>query len=279
MNSDILFDRIGFEAGSDLAGGKSVVRKLKHGLIREDFSIKDISTSRKLAKPIGDYTLLTIDSYTDNVDKVYYIIDILSKILGEYIGDIDAKRVLVVGLGNRYITADTLGHEVVSRVVVSNKGTIVNAIVPSVKGLTGIESCDIVEGVVKKTKPDVVVVVDSLCASDIKRIGTCIQFSNGGMTPGSGIRSPRRALSSKNLRCRVVSIGVPFVVYVSTIIDTMFGGMQGTMQRDKVARNKAELENMVMTPSDIDVRVEELGKIISTALNKTLLGVDGYSDF
>lgn len=279
MKTDILFDRIGFEAGSDQDNGKSTIKHLKHGLLREDYSIKDVVTSRRYAKPIGDYTLLSISSYNDDVDKVSYIIDVVCKILKEFLGDFNGKKILVVGLGNRYITADTLGHEVVSRVVVSSKGTIVNAIVPSVKGLTGIESCDIVESVVKKTKPDYVIVIDSLCATDIKRIGSCIQFSNGGMTPGSGVRAPRRALSSKTLGCKVVSIGVPFVVFVSTIIDTMFGGMQGTMQRDKIARNKAELENMVMTPSDIDVRVEELGKIISTAINKTLLGVEGYSDF
>lgn len=279
MKSDILFDRIGFEAGNDLACGKSTIKHLKHNTVREDFSIKDSATARLLGKPIGDYTLFSVDSYADDIEKVYYIIDYVCKILGEYLGNVEGKKVLVVGLGNRYITADTLGHEVVSRVVVSGKGTIVNAIVPSVKGLTGIESCDIVEGVVKKTKPDYVVVVDSLCASDIKRIGTCIQFSNSGMTPGSGMRTPRRTLSKKSLGCEVITIGVPFVVFVSTIIDTMFGGMQGTMQRDKIARNKAEFENMVMTPSDIDVRVEELGKIIATAINKTLLGVDGYSDF
>lgn len=279
MKSDILFDHIGFEVGSDNANGKSIIKKLKHNIVREDFSIKDSSTAKRLGKPMGDYTLLSVENYVENVDKVYYIIDTVGKILSEYLGKVEGKRILVVGLGNRYITADTLGHEVVSRVVVSNKGTIVNAIVPSVKGLTGIESCDIVEGVVKKTKPDIVVVVDSLCATDIKRIGTCIQFSNSGMTPGSGMRAPRRTLSHKTLGCKVISIGVPFVVFVGTIIDTMFGGMQGTMQRDKIARNKAELENMVMTPSDIDVRVEELGKIVSTAINKTLLGIDGYSDF
>lgn len=279
MKSDIIFDKIGFEASNDLAGGKSVVKKLKHDLLREDYSVSDQATAHRLGKPMGDYTLLSIGSYVDDVDKIFYIIDQVVKIVGEYVGETKNKKILVVGLGNHYITADTLGHEVVSRVVVSGKGTIVNAIVPSVKGLTGIESCDIVEGVVRKTKPDLVIVVDSLCATDIKRICSCIQFSNSGMTPGSGTRNPRKQLSRKTLGCNVITIGVPFVVFVSTIIDTMLGGMQGTMQRDKIARNKDQFENMVMTPSDIDVRVEELGKIISTALNKALLGVDGYSDF
>lgn len=277
--NDNLFDARKIEAGASLGGAKSVYKKLKFDIVREDYSVLDAATARAVGKPIGDYTLISIGEYADNIDKVFYIIDLIGKVLREFLGDVSGKRVLVVGLGNKYITADTLGLEVVSRVVVSGKGTIVNAIVPSVKGLTGIESCDIVEGVVKKTHPDVVIAIDSLCAADIKRIGSCIQFSNGGLTPGAGARAPRRTLSEKTLHCKVVSIGVPFVVFVSTIIDTMLGGLQGTMQRDKMALKLAQFEQMVMTPSDIDVRVEELGKMISTAINKTLLGVDGYSDF
>ena len=177
-------------------------------------------------------------------------------------------------------TADTLGHEVVSRIVVSNNNTIVNAIVPSVKGLTGIESCDIVEGVVKKTRPDCVIVVDSLCASDIKRLGSCIQFTNSGLTPGAGTRSPRKRLDKRTLGCDVVSIGVPFVVFVSTIIDSVLTPQdEVTMQNTGNKPNRADFMGLVMTPSDIDARVEELGKMISTAINKTLLNVSGYSDF
>lgn len=281
MKSDLLFDdKKILEAGSVYTNGKSVLKKLSRGILREDFSVKDAKTARALSRPIGDYTLLNIGEYTDAGDKVEYIIDLIKKVLGEYLGVTQGKRYLVVGLGNRYITADTLGHEVVSRIVVSNNNTIVNAIVPSVKGLTGIESCDIVEGVVKKTRPDCVIVVDSLCASDIKRLGSCIQFTNSGLTPGAGTRSPRKRLDKRTLGCDVVSIGVPFVVFVSTIIDCVLTPQdEVTMQNTGNKPNRADFMGLVMTPSDIDARVEELGKMISTAINKTLLNVSGYSDF
>lgn len=281
MKSDLLFDdKKILEAGSVYTNGKSVLKKLSRGILREDFSVKDAKTARALSRPIGDYTLLNIGEYTDAGDKVEYIIDLIKKVLGEYLGVTQGKRYLVVGLGNRYITADTLGHEVVSRIVVSNNNTIVNAIVPSVKGLTGIESCDIVEGVVKKTRPDCVIVVDSLCASDIKRLGSCIQFTNSGLTPGAGTRSPRKRLDKRTLGCDVVSIGVPFVVFVSTIIDSVLTPQdEVTMQNTGNKPNRADFMGLVMTPSDIDARVEELGKMISTAINKTLLNVSGYSDF
>ena len=280
MKSDLLFDDKKFlEVGSIYANGKSVLKKLGRGILREDFSVRDVGTARALSRPIGDYTLLNIGEYTDDGDKVEYIIDLIKKVLGEYLGETRGKRYLVVGLGNRYITADTLGHEVVSRIVVSSDNTIVNAIVPSVKGLTGIESCDIVEGVVKKTRPDCVIVVDSLCASDIKRLGSCIQFTNSGLTPGAGTRSPRKRLDKRTLGCEVVSIGVPFIVFVSTIIDSVLSQDDNTMQNAENKPNRADFMGLVMTPSDIDARVEELGKIISTAINKTLLNVSGYNDF
>ncbi len=280
MKSDLLFDDKKFlEAGSAYGGGKSILKKLSRGIMREDFSVRDIRTARVLSRPMGDYTLLNIGSYTDDGDKVEYIIDLIKKILGEYLGQTQGKRYLVVGLGNRYITADMLGHEVISRIVVSGKNTIVNAIVPSVKGLTGIESCDIVEGVVKKTRPDYVIVVDSLCATDIRRLGSCIQFTNSGLTPGAGTRAPRKRLDKRTLGCDVISIGVPFVVFVSTIIDSVLAQNNDTMQSDENEPSRADFMGLVMTPSDIDARVEELGKMISTAINKTLLNVSGYSDF
>lgn len=254
----------------------TIVKKFKYNITKESFSITSAAMSRKYAKPIGDYTLLNVGDFIDNESKIDYIKSLLCRTLYEYIGDVTNKRILVVGLGNKYITADSLGIEVIKNVVVSNKGTIVNAMLPSVKGLTGIESSDIVGAVVKKTKPDIIIAIDSLCASDISRLGTCIQINNGGIIPGAGVNNSRKGINPKNMKCRVVSIGVPFVVYVSTILNTMQIDDFDAMQNIKIDESKRDFEKLVVTPSDIDVRVQDLGKIISIAINKTLLGIEGY---
>ena len=254
----------------------TTVKKFKYNITKESFSITSVAMSRKYGKPIGDYTLLNVGDFIDNESKIDYIKSLLCRTLYEYVGDVTNKRILVVGLGNKYITADSLGIEVIKNVVVSNKGTIVNAMLPSVKGLTGIESSDIVGAVVKKTKPDIIIVVDSLCASDISRLGTCIQINNGGIIPGAGVNNSRKGINPKNMKCRVVSIGVPFVVYVSTILNTMQIDDFDAMQNIKIDESKRDFEKLVVTPSDIDVRVQDLGKIISIAINKILLGIEGY---
>lgn len=272
----VIKDKFKCDTSNDASNGESIFTRLKHGLMRESFSITNSTIARRYGKPIGDYTLLTIGDLIDNEEKIEYTKDVLVKILKEFLGDVSGKRILVVGLGNKYITADSLGIEVVGNIVVNNNGTIVNAMLPSVKGLTGIESSDIVHAVVKKTKPDIIIVIDSLCASDISRLGTCIQINNGGIIPGAGVNNTRKGINSKNMNCKVVSIGVPFVVFVNTILNTMQEWNDTTMQNLKIPENKRDFENLVVTPSDIDVRVEDLGKIIASAINKTLLGIEGY---
>lgn len=251
-------------------------QNFKYGIVKENFTISSPAVSKKYAKPIGDYSLLSFGEIVDNENKIEYIKVLLVKILKEFLGNVEGKRILVIGLGNKYITADSLGIEVVKNIVVTNKNTIVNAMIPSVKGLTGIESSDIVGAVVKKTSPDIIIAIDSLCASDISRLGTCIQINNGGIIPGAGVNNTRKGITPKNMNCKVISIGVPLVVYVSTILNTMQEENVDTMQNLKIDEEKRDFERLVVTPSDIDVRVQDLGKIIAIAINKTLLGIDGY---
>lgn len=165
----------------------------------------------------------------------------------------DKSRVLVVGLGNRSMTADALGAEVCDRIAVEKDN--LKALSPGVAGITGMESFDVVKGVTDRIAPSVIIAVDSLAAAQTGRVCRIIQLCNAGITPGSGVSNHRERLSEDTLGVPVVSIGVPLVVYASTIIRDAGGDPSG-------------FENLIVTPKDVDFLVREAAEIIAGAVNR-----------
>ncbi len=165
-----------------------------------------------------------------------------------------SSRVLVVGLGNEKLTADALGAAVCERLEV---GESLKALKAGVAGTTGIESFDIVKGVTERIAPTAVIAVDSLAAASTARVCRVIQLSDAGITPGSGVSNHRERLSAETLGVPVISIGVPLVVYASTIIRD--GGGDGS-----------EYESLIVTPKDIDRLVAECASVISAAINSCI---------
>ncbi|WP_027407861.1 GPR endopeptidase [Anoxybacteroides tepidamans] len=146
----------------------------------------------------------------------------------------DKASCLVVGLGNDNVTPDALGPLTVENLLITRhlfqlqpesveEGfRPVSAIAPGVMGTTGIETSDIIRGVVEKTKPDFVVVIDALAARSIERVNATIQISDTGIHPGSGVGNKRKELSKETLGIPVIAIGVPTVVdAVSITSDTI----------------------------------------------------------
>ena len=137
----------------------------------------------------------------------------------------DEGEVLVVGLGNRYMTADALGSRTVERIFVTRhleqKGVrrlrSVSAMAPGVLGITGVETAEMVHGVVERTKPTAVIAVDALAAMDTDRICTTIQVANTGIQPGSGVGNHRAGLTLETLGIPVIAVGIPMVVHASVI--------------------------------------------------------------
>lgn len=171
--------------------------------------------------------------------------------------------VLVAGLGNREITPDALGPDTVLRVIATRhisgelakqinlKGLCpVAAIAPSVLGKTGIEAAEIIKAVSDSIRPAAVIVIDALCAAEIERLGCTIQLSNGGITPGSGVKNSRREISRNTLGVPVIAIGMPTVIDATEI----FKGS----------------EQMVVTPKDIDLLIDRAATLLSNAINISL---------
>ena len=140
---------------------------------------------------------------------------------------------MVVGLGNRDVTADALGPNVVDNLTITrhmvkefgkaaygkNRIHMISGLIPGVMAKTGMESAEIIKGVVEKTRPDVVVVVDALAARSTKRLNRTIQVTNTGIHPGSGIGNHRNSITKESLGVPVIAIGVPTVVDAATIVN------------------------------------------------------------
>ncbi len=201
----------------------------------------------------------------------------LAKQLKEIIPDVDKEQsVLIVGLGNRDVTADALGPNVadnllITRHVVKEYGkaaynksrmNMVSSIVPGVMAKTGMESAEIIKGVVEQTKPTVIIVVDALAARSTKRLNRTIQITNTGIHPGSGVGNHRNALTQESLQVPVIAIGVPTVVDAATIVNDALA--------DKAQVNLTELNNMYVTSKDVDYQIKQISHILCDAINEAL---------
>lgn len=260
--------------------------------------------AKMMGKPVGTY--LTIEAPNMAVPDEDYHREI-SKKLAEDIKELVPERkeevsVLVVGLGNREVTPDALGpyvadHLHVTRHIVKEYGKyamgkdqvyLVSAVVPGVTGQTGMETLEIVKGIVEETEPDFVVAIDALAARNSKRLNRTIQITDTGICPGSGVGNHRLALNSETLGVKVIGIGVPTVVDAVTIVnDTMENFIValessellksvGEMLRSYNEAEKQELireliaphlNGMYMTPKNIDDTIKRVSFTISEALN------------
>ena len=230
--------------------------------------------AKSLGKPIGTY--LTIEApelLVPDEGSHREISRVLSEQLKKLIRE-ETESVLVVGLGKRAVTPDALGPEVVGNLYITRhilreygeyafpdkKVASISGIVPGVMAQTGMETLEIIRGVLEETKPQLIIAIDALAARSIRRLGRTIQLSDTGINPGSGVGNHRKGLNEESLGVPVIAIGVPTVVDAATIVydvcqdvDKIPGGIVG----------------MFVTPKNIDETVKNLSYTISEALNMT----------
>ena len=234
-------------------------------------------------KKIGKYITFEMDNvkYLDNKNKV-----ILK--LNEYLKELinTNEPVMVVGLGNLYVTPDALGSKVVNSIevtrhilklakeMIDSNTREVSAICPGVMGNTGIQTSEIISSVSNIVKPKYIIVIDSLMSKSIKRVGASIQLSNTGITPGSGITGFNSAIDKESTGATVISLGVPMVVDMATITNDALSKIENTEDEQgeryyKIA-NILDTENYIVTPKDIDELIQIMSEIISESINKAM---------
>ena len=256
-----------------------------------------------LQKPAG--TDITLDvkklklADEERLSKIAETVaDELRKIVGEHVNE--TEDILVVGLGNLYVTPDALGPKVVPEIEVTRHileympsimpedTRPVSAISPGVLGVTGIETMEILKGVVQNVKPKLLIVIDALATRSIDRISSSIQIADTGIVPGAGVENTRKEISKKTLGIPVIAIGIPTVVDLATItnecIDIFIESLQEkAMSNDYLNKlkendNYEEIKealvpkdyNMIVTPKEIDKLIENMSKIVSSAINMAM---------
>ena len=256
--NEIIIDK-NIESGEELC--KSKIYNYESNISCEHFEIVNDSQSEFYNKPKGVYDLISLDnSLYLSTNEREYISDIVHRRLKKLLKVKKNDKILVVGLGNRHISSDSLGVNVVSGINITFESKYfpkVMAICPSVMGLTGIETSSIIDGVIDKVKPDILILIDSLCASDISRLGKSIQITNNGLCPGSGIGNNRKCIG-ENFKGQVISIGVPLLIYASTFITSTFNKydidnskINGIMQNIKKNKNIDEIKEFVSNVNNV----------------------------
>ena len=188
--------------------------------------------------------------------------------------------ILVLGLGNRRMTADALGDRVVSGILVTRhlkEGKLrgVCAMAPGVLGVTGVETAEMARGLVERLNPSAVLVVDALAAREMDHIASTVQLTDTGIHPGSGVGNHRMGITRETMQVPVIALGIPMVVYASTIVrDTLRAVLQGAGEAEAEAMatwfsGHAE-QDMVVTPRNIDELVAGLADMLALAINSAL---------
>ncbi|MBS5824509.1 MAG: GPR endopeptidase [Clostridium argentinense] len=261
--------------------------------------------ARIIGKPKGNYiTLEFADLVHYDGDAKDDVSKTLAKELSKIIKLDDSMTALVVGLGNWNITPDALGPKVVSKLMITRhlKEYVPNsidegvrpvcAVAPGVLGITGIETSEIVKGIVDKIKPNIVICIDALASRKTQRVNRTIQIGDTGISPGAGIGNKRMELSESTLGVPVIAIGVPTVVDAATLandtIDLVIDDLtdEATSGGDfykilqSLDRNEKQsliretlgvkMASLVVTPKDIDMVIDSVSKIIANGINIAL---------
>lgn len=246
--------------------------------------------ARAMEKPRGTY--ITIEAPNLIVPDDDYHREISGKVahhLQELLQLEKEKSILVVGLGNREITPDALGPRVVqnlkiTRHLVKEYGTAgmgkekvhqVSSLIPGVMAQTGMETMEIIRGVVQETKPDVVIAIDALAARSVRRLNCTIQITDTGINPGSGVCNHRCGLTKESLGVPVIGIGVPTVVDGATIVHDAIAHLLENLEESEMEEFLQELitprlHSMFVTPKDVDETVKRLSYTISEGINMAI---------
>ena len=241
---------------------------------------------KALDKKMGNY--ITIDMKKINnitTEKEQELIDIFSEELSAIV-DKHIQRneeILIVGLGNLYATPDSLGSKVVQNIEITRHIKIylpnaidentrsISAITPGVLGTTGIETVEIIKGIVSNIKPKLVIAIDSLCSKNIDRINKSIQISDTGIVPGGGVGNRQAELSEDTLGIPVVGLGVPTVLDAATIVIDTLNSCDIEIDENKLV-DKMQLNNFnfIVTPKEIDSLIDSMTSIVSEGINISL---------
>ena len=272
-----------YDLRSDLIIENNSKDYVKESYVEKDIKVDYIKLEKNniLNKKQGDYITISFQDITD-INNFQMVLKVLEKELLRIFSLSNIKKeakCLIIGLGNSKSTPDSLGYETVKNIIVTRhlyelgevdkKYRNVSVLEPNVIGNTGIESRDVIMGVIKETTPDFIIAIDSLSASNIERIQKTIQITNTGIQPGSGIGNNRGELSADTIKIPVIAIGVPTVVSSAVIVHDTINYLI-----KKVSYHKKNFLKDKLTPS-YNINYLKASEDLTIEEKKELLGLVG----
>lgn len=284
-------------ANSDLAVEKKGSWKIdSHCYFEEEIgdatvcrlNIESADDEKKYGRARGHYVTVFCDKIwlmdTEAIEAMAHIVSHeLEKLLCRVCGvPVNEQRVLVAGLGNPDMTSDSIGPFTVRQMTVTRHlGGMINkifghekvasicAIAPGVLSQTGIETAEIIMGAVDKIRPDVIVAIDALAARACERLGTTVQLSDSGISPGSGVGNARRAINIESMGVPVLSLGVPTVVDSATLVLDSLGRAGVNIENGEMEKIVGEGRSFFVTPKESDMIARSVSELLATALDIT----------
>ncbi len=288
---------------NEVEGIESEQEEINENIRIERVKILDENGEKAIGKPKGSYITLDIKKLRIAQDEdieasANALANELRKIIDAHIDK--QGEVLVVGLGNSYVTPDSLGPKVINEIEVTRhvikylpqyvkEGTrMISAISPGVLGTTGIETVEIIKGIVDNIHPKLVIVIDALASRSIERISSTVQLSDTGIVPGAGVGNTRSEISVNTLGVPVVALGIPTVVETAVLVNDCLDLFIEKLQQEaksndylnklKEEDNYEEIKealvpkdyNLIVTPKEIDDLIENMSQIVASGINQSL---------
>ncbi len=278
IRTDLAFESRDFYCSENKLSEISGVMSKKDNINGFDITTVNILNSegeKIIGKPKGKYITFEVDPFLMREENSFLnACNLLKDILKDVLPKINGT-VLIVGLGNSYITSDALGPLTVKNTLITRHliekipeyfGNMkpVAAITPGVLSLTGMETEEIVGSLMNNQDISLVIAIDALASRSIKRLCRTIQISDTGISPGSGVGNHRNALNFENLGVPVIAIGVPTVVYAGTLVYDIASNSGVDLDESKITEYSGEL---IVTPRDIDENMRDMAKVIGYGIN------------
>jgi spore protease len=292
VRTDLASEAVAEKAG--LPGIRVSQEHPQEGIMVTRVFIDTDEAAKELGKGVGAFVTIDAPRLTEN-DPAYRerVEQVLQTELSGLISGLKkGDTVLIIGLGNRTIMPDALGPAVVDKVVVSRHVTQylpdlvdervrpVCAIAPGVLGVTGIETGEVVLGLVEKVKPALVIAIDALASRSTDKISTSVQLTDTGVQPGSGMGTGRMQLTRETLGVPVIALGVPTVVHASTISQDAVSLLLNEMgEKEENGSQLVELVGkvvsekigpLVVTPKDIDCIIDRSAELLASGIDMAL---------
>ena len=285
---------------NEIDGIESTEEEINENIKVWRVKITNQNGEKAIGKPIGNYITIDVKKLKLATDEdIQKAAETLTKELKNII-DIHTDKqgdMLIVGLGNIYVTPDALGPKVINEIDVTrhiikylpqyvDEGTRpVSAISPGVLGTTGIETVEILKGIVDNIKPKLLIVIDALASRSIERISSTIQIADTGIVPGAGVGNTRKEISKNTLGIPVIAIGIPTVVesavLVNDCLDIFIEKLQEEAKSNVFLNQLKEQDNyesikealnpqdynMIVTPKEIDELIENMKDVVAKGIN------------